>query len=256
MCLAGIRVVMVQTTHPGNIGAAARAMKTMGLSQLVLVAPCHFPHAEATALASGAADILAQAKVVATLDEALADVALAVATSARLRHLPWPHVDARAGAQRMLQEAARHPVALVFGREDRGLTNEELQSCHLHVGIPSDAEYGVLNVAAAVQVLAYELRMAWLQAQEIAPGDEPRMPLLQVPWDEELATLAEVEQFFQHFERVLERVGFLSVQNPRPMLLRLRRMFLRIRPDRLEHNLLRGLLKDVEKALSKREGGT
>ncbi len=255
MCLDGIRVVMVQTTHPGNIGAAARAMKTMGLSQLVLVAPSHFPHAEATALASGAADILARARVVATLDEALADVALAVATSGRSRHLPWPHVDARTGAQRMLQESLRHPVALVFGREDRGLTNEELQSCHLHIGIPSDPDYGVLNVAAAVQVLAYELRMAWLQSQDQSAAGGRQMPLWQVPWDEELATHAEVEQFFRHFEQVLARVGFLSVQNPRPMLLRLRRMFLRIRPDRLEHNLLRGLLKDVEKALSKREEG-
>ncbi len=249
MALDDIRVVMVQTTHPGNIGAAARAMKTMGLRRLVLVAPLHFPHAEATAMASGAADILAQAQCVDTLAEAIADVGLAVATSGRARHLPWPHVDAREGGRQLLLESDRHPVALVFGREDRGLTNEELQSCHLHVGIPSDPTYGVLNVAAAIQVLAYELRMAWLEQTAAPAPATPRMPLLNVPWDEELASVGEMEQFFRQFEQVLAEVGFLSVQNPRPMLLRLRRMFLRIRPDRLEHNLLRGLLKDVAKAV-------
>lgn len=166
------RIILVNTTLPANIGSAARAMKTMGLADLVLVAPKQFPHADATALASGASDILASARIVATLEEAIADCQLVFGTSARNRTINIAQVDAReAGRIAQQQGASGAKVAFVFGREDRGLTNEELQLCHGHVFIPTDSEYGVLNVAAAVQVLCYETRMAHLEALE--DGHDP-----------------------------------------------------------------------------------
>ena len=165
------RIILVNTSLPANIGSAARAMKTMGLTDLVLVAPRQFPHADATALASGASDILARARVVDTFEEAIADCQLVFGTSARNRSINIAQVDARsAGRIACEQGASGATVAFVFGREDRGLTNEELQLCHGHVFIPTDSEYGVLNVAAAVQVLAYEARMAHLELLEGGPG--------------------------------------------------------------------------------------
>jgi tRNA (cytidine32/uridine32-2'-O)-methyltransferase len=164
---SNIRIVLVNTSLPANIGSAARALKTMGLRQLVLVDPKVFPSSEATALASGASDVLATARVVATLEEAIADCSLVIGASARSRTIPWPLLNAReAGELSSRIESEKHPVALVFGREDRGLTNEELHQCHYHVSIPSDEEYGVLNVASAVQVIAYEVRMAHLMAEK------------------------------------------------------------------------------------------
>lgn len=161
-----IRVVLVNTSHPGNIGGAARAMKNMGLSQLVLVQPESFPHGDAVARASGATDILDAARVVDTLEEALSGCSVVLGTSARDRRIPWPLLDPRECATTCLEHLeANGEVALVFGREYAGLTNEELQRCQFHVHIPSDPEFGSLNLAAAVQVLTYEVRMAWLAAQ-------------------------------------------------------------------------------------------
>ncbi len=246
-----IRVVLVQTTHPGNIGAAARAMKTMGLSQLFLVTPKLFPHAEATAMASGAADLLATARVVGSLEEALADTSLAVAASARQRHIPWPHLEARQGAALLAQESEFREVAIVFGREDRGLTNEELHLCQYHVSIPSNPEYGVLNVAAALQVLAYELRMAHAHQQGEGIEASARMPLGEARWDEDLVSGAEMQLFYEHFEQVLIQIGFLSAENPRQLMVRVKRMFSRIRMDRMEHNMMRGMLKDIQHQLGR-----
>ena len=243
-----IRIVMVETTHPGNIGAAARAMKTMGLSDLCLVSPEAFPDAEASARASGAADLLESARVCQSLDEALTDAQLVVGTSARQRRIPWPCVTARQLADQAVQETGQ--VAVLFGRESRGLTNEELERCHLHVSIPTNPEYGVLNVAAAIQIVCYELRMAMLGADAaVAPSREMphRMPQPEWAWDEPPATGADMERFFEHLERVMTGTGFLDPDNPEQVRRRLRRLFLRARPDRMEINMLRGVLTSVEK---------
>lgn len=249
------RIILVNTSLPANIGSAARAMKTMGLSDLVLVAPKQFPHADATALASGASDILASARVVATLEEAIADCQLVFGTSARNRTINIAQVDAReAGHIARRQGDTGAQVAFVFGREDRGLTNEELQQCHAHVFIPTDSEYGVLNVAAAVQVLAYETRMAHLEtlpegSDRPRAGTDPNpltdMPVTYVPWDEEVVSVDDMAGFYEHLERTLVAVGFLDPDNPRQILTRLRRLFGRTRLDRPEFNLLRGFFKRV-----------
>ncbi|HNG11330.1 MAG TPA: tRNA (cytosine(32)/uridine(32)-2'-O)-methyltransferase TrmJ [Agitococcus sp.] len=243
---SNIRIVLVNTSLPANIGSAARALKTMGLRQLVLVDPKVFPSSEATALASGASDVLANAKVVATLEDAIADCPLVIGASARSRTIPWPMLDAREAGELSRIESEKHPVALVFGREDRGLTNEELHQCHYHVPIPSDAEYGVLNVAAAVQVIAYEVRMAHLLAEKGQAPAERTMPLAHAPWDEELVPAKEMEQFFNHFEAALVESGFLDPNNPRQMPTRVRRMFSRLRLDRLEYNLWRGVFSRMQ----------
>lgn len=246
---SNIRIVLVNTTLSANIGAAARAMKTMGLGRLYLVEPKLFPSAEATSLASGASDVLAQATVVATLEEAIADCSLIIATSARSRTIPWPLMDARTAGETCRLESEHGQVAIVFGREDRGLTNEELQLCNYHVSIPTNEEYGVLNVAAAVQVLAYEVRMAHLLAANESLPAEQAMPVQFVRWDEEMTTHEDMERFYAHFERMLVGIGFLDPENPRQLMTRVRRMFNRMRLDKLEHNLLRGVFTHIEDTL-------
>lgn len=248
-----IRIVMVNTTLPANIGAAARAMKTMGLSRLVLVAPKTFPSGDATALASGAADVLDQTMVVDTLEEAIADCELVFGTSARSRTIPWPLLDARPATELAIQHAAKNnQIAIVFGREDRGLTNEELALANYHLTIPVNAEYGVLNVAAAIQVICYELRMhALSQATTNADAHDntPLMPLTasqQMQWDEPLATQGQMQQFYPHLEAMLADIDFLDPQNPRMLPLRLKRLFGRIQLDRMEYNLLRGIFGRVQ----------
>ena len=246
---SNIRVVMVNTSLPANIGAAARALKTMGLGNLVLVDPQMFPNADATALASGASDILHRARVVPTLQDAIADCKLVIGASARSRTIPWSMLDSRQAGELVRTESERHPVALVFGREDRGLTNEELQQCHYHVYIPSDSDYGVLNVAAAIQVICYEVRMAHLIAENRPTTDivQPAsMPLPHAPWDEELVNAEDMEGFYQHFEAAMVESGFLDPDNPRQMPVRVRRMFNRMRLDRLEYNLWRGIFRQMQ----------
>ncbi len=242
---SNIRIVLVNTSLSANIGSAARAMKTMGLRQLVLVDPRIFPSSEATALAAGASDVLANAKVVATLEEAIADCSLVIGASARSRTIPWPLLDARETGELARLESERHAVAIVFGREDRGLTNEELHLCQYHVSIPSDEEYGVLNVASAVQVIAYEVRMAHLLAGKGVVNDRA-MPISHAPWDEDLVPASEMEQFFSHFEAALVDSGFFNPANPRQMPARIRRMFGRLRLDRLEYNLWRGIFSRIQ----------
>jgi tRNA (cytidine32/uridine32-2'-O)-methyltransferase len=244
--LDNIRIVLVNTSLPANIGAAARAMKTMGLTDLCLVDPKVFPSAEATALASGASDVLARARVVATLEEAVADCSLVLGTSARSRTIPWPLMDARQAGEAMRIESAEQKVAVLFGREDRGLTNEELQRCNYHVCIPTDSEYGVLNVAAAVQVIAYEARMAHLLADEQPPAEDRRMPVQFLRWDEEVVPHADMERFYTHFEQMLLDTGFLAADNPRQLLPRARRLFGRVRLDRIEYNMWRGIFTRLQ----------
>lgn len=244
--LARVRVVMVDTSHPGNIGAAARAMKNMHLSQLYLVKPQLFPHAEATSRASGADDILAQAKVCATLPEALHGCALVFGASARRRTIPWPLVDARSCAGMALEQACTGgEVAIVFGREHSGLTNDELELCNYLMHIPSNSEYSSLNVAAAIQVVAYELNMATLGEARIDA------PVLERQAYDEPATADEIEGFFQHLEHTLTAIEFFDPDNPRQLMRRLRRLYNRTHLEKTEVNILRGILKTTLKASGK-----
>ena len=235
---ANIRIVLVHTSHPGNIGGVARAMKNMGLSELYLVAPKRFPDEEATWRAASAADLLDSAVVVDTVDAAIGDCQLVVGTSARERRIPWPLLNPRESAEQIRQETeVGHRVAVLFGREDRGLTNEELQRCNFHVHIPTDEEYSSLNLAAAVQVICYELRMAMLQQEETKAWRE---------WDVAAAENAEMEYFFEHLERTLTRIGFIDEHSPRQTMNRLRRFYSRLRPDKMELGMLRGMLTAME----------
>jgi len=227
-----VRVVLIGTTHPGNIGSAARAMKVMGLSQLVLVDPLKFPSGEATALASNADDLLASARVVDTFAEAIAGCGLVLGCSGRPRALALPTLDARAAAARALVEAQSHEVALVFGREKTGLHEEEMRACHYLVRIPTSATYDSLNLAQAVQVLCYEIRQAVLvdQPREIAPPDwTPEPP-------------ERLELFFSRLEQALTEIQFLNPAQPKRLMQRLRRLTLRARPDENELNILNGIV--------------
>jgi tRNA (cytidine32/uridine32-2'-O)-methyltransferase len=236
-----IRIVLVNTTHPGNIGGVARAMKNMGISDLCLVEPRSFPHPDADARASGATDILEKARVVSTLDEALADCGLIFGTSARERHIPWPLVNPRELAAIATPLEGKARVAILFGREDRGLTNEELQRCHHHVHIPAVESFSSLNIAAAVQVITYELRMAQVADQQAA------RPQWGTDWDIELAEQRELELMFEHLERTLVEIEFLDPNNPRQLMPRLRRLLQRAVPDKVEVNVLRGILTAIER---------
>lgn len=233
--LANIRIVLCQTSHPGNIGAAARAMKTMGLSDLRLIKPKKFPHADADAMASGATDILATAQVCDTLEDALAGCAFAIGLSARKRELSHELVSARDAATHAMQLATAQPVALVFGTEMSGLSNDELIRCQQLAMIPANPEYSSLNLASAVQVLAYELRMASDSAA--LPEDDGGFPL---------AGHDEVEGFYRHLEETLVRIGFLNPDAPKRLMPRLRRLFARARLEKEEVNILRGILKSIQ----------
>jgi tRNA (cytidine32/uridine32-2'-O)-methyltransferase len=236
--LNNAKVVLVNTTHPGNIGAVARAMKNMGLSDLCLVKPKLYPNERAIWRAASAVDILDNAVVVETLDEAIADCGLVVGTSARERRIPWPLVNPRECAERVYGELPEHKVALVFGREDRGLTNEELQRCHLHVNIPTSEEYSSLNLGMAVQVVTYELRMTHVAGQLSVDDMQD--------WDTKMASSADIERYFVHLEETLTEMGFLKPTAPKQLMTRLRRLFSRTRLDDLEVKMLRGILSSAQ----------
>ncbi|VAW93127.1 tRNA (cytidine(32)/uridine(32)-2'-O)-methyltransferase [hydrothermal vent metagenome] len=238
-----VRIVLVDTSHPGNIGAVARAMKNMCLSQLYLVQPQQFPHAEATARASGADDLLASAVVCDSLPEALAGCGLVVGASARLRHLKLPQWDPRQCAERVVDEARQRDVAIIFGRENSGLTNEELALCHYLLHIPSNPDYSSLNIAAAVQVVAYELMMA---------SGAPSVAVVEGE-SESSASADEMERFYAHLRETLVDIGFLNPDNPRVMMRRLRRLFNRARPNQVEMNILRGILTASQKPRSRQK---
>ncbi|MDH4570864.1 tRNA (cytosine(32)/uridine(32)-2'-O)-methyltransferase TrmJ [Pseudomonas sp. BN414] len=245
--LQNIRVVLVNTSHPGNIGGAARAMKNMGLSKLVLVDPEDFPSPEAQARASGADDILAGAQVVATLEEALVGCSLVIGTSARDRRIPWPLLDPRECGKTSVEQAQLGgEVALVFGREYAGLTNEELQRCQYHVHIPSNPEFSSLNLAAAVQVLVYEVRMAWLE-QEGLPSKVEKVETTAM-LNAQPVTVDELERYYEHLESTLVEIGFLDPEKPRHLMSRLRRLYGRSAISKLEMNILRGILTETQKA--------
>jgi TrmH family RNA methyltransferase len=229
--LEAVRVVLVDTSHPGNIGAAARAMKTMCLTRLTLVRPAVHPSAEASARASGAADLLHRARVCGELSEALEGCGYVVGASARQRSLPWPLLPPRACAERIVAEAGRGEVAVLFGNEQSGLSNEELMHCHALVQIPTNPAYGSLNLAMAVQVLAYEIL--------VAAGGESALPVAR---EAPLARAEELDYFFSHLERALVQSGFLNPANPRHLMQRLRRLFNRAELDENEINILRGIL--------------
>jgi len=231
--LKNIRFVLCETAHPGNIGAAARAMKTMGLSQLALVAPKRFPDPQAEWLAVGAADLLRGARVYASLDEALAGSAFTVACTARPREVAVPMVAAREAAERIIEIARTQSVAVVFGNEKYGLTAAEVGMCQLLATIPADPKFSSLNVAAAVQVLAYELRIAALGATVRNRSGKPP----------EHATHEEVERFYEHLEKSLLAAGFLNPRNPKKLMARLRRLFGRTQLEQEEVNILRGVIK-------------
>lgn len=230
-----IRIVLIGTSHPGNIGAAARAMKTMGLSQLYLVEPKEFPHPKALEMASGAGDLVESAKVVSTLDEAIGDCQLVVGTSARDRKIPWPLLSPRAVVQKIKNEPGDADIAIVFGRERTGLLNDELRRCQIHIQIPANPEYPSLNLAAAVQVLAYECRVASFEQDTI-----------EEVWDHRRATSHELELLFKHLESALIKLRFLKPKSPRQLMTRLRRFFFRAHPDEMEVNIFRGILSAIE----------
>ncbi|MFN3234559.1 MAG: tRNA (cytosine(32)/uridine(32)-2'-O)-methyltransferase TrmJ [Gammaproteobacteria bacterium] len=237
-----IKIVLVNTSHPGNIGSAARAMKTMGLSQLALVSPKTFPSEKAIAMSAGADDVLSQAVVHDTLFDAIKDCQLVIASSARDRERPWPMLTPKACAEKLVQESQAAQTALVFGAERAGLTNEELAYAQFHVMIPTSKVYRALNLAAAVQVLCYEIQLA-----ELAVDNEP------VEDDSsEYSDIKDVELFYEHLASVLRTTGFLDAVAPKYLMMKLRRLFNRVRLEKKEVNMLRGVLSSVENTIRQR----
>ena len=236
------RIVLVGTTHPGNIGAVARAMKNMGLDDLVLVRPRYFPHDDASARSSGAEDLLERARVVDTLAEALADCTYVAGASARSRTIGWPSMTPRDCAVRLLAEAASGRPAVVFGPEKSGLSNADLDLCHTLLTIPTNPDFSSLNLAMAVQVTTYELRVAGMSCE--SPRSETGV---------RLATGEELEHFYRHLEQVLTASRFLDPDNPRHLMRRLRRLFARAMPDENEINILRGIFASLDPSRGSRE---
>lgn len=236
--LQNIRIVLVETSHTGNMGSVARAMKTMGLSNLYLVNPLVKPDSQAIALAAGASDVIGEAHIVDTLDQALEGCSLVVGTSARSRSLPWPMLEPRECGVKSVQEGQQAPVALVFGRERAGLTNEELQKCHYHLAIAANPEYSSLNLAMAVQIIVYEVRMAFLESQKTVQPEYEDSPYPLVD---------DLERFYQHLEQVMIHSGFIREGSPGQVMSKIRRLYTRARPERDELNILRGMLSSLEK---------
>ncbi len=235
-----LRIVLVGTSHPGNIGSAARAMKTMGWNDLRLVAPERFPDREAYALAAGADDLLEIAQVHEQLDAALTGCRVVVGATARRRSVPMPEYSPREAAIKLIETAAQQPVALVFGRERTGLENEELQRCHAAVCIPANPDYSSLNLAAAVQILSYELRLAALSR---LPGPEPTLPSDAEP----SASSEQLEQYFVHLAKTLDDIDFHKGRAPDIVMQRLRRLYLRAGLDQRELRILHGILADSQR---------
>lgn len=234
--LSNFKVVLVETSHPGNIGAVARAMKNMGMNQLRLVSPKYFPHADATARASGADDVLRHAGCFSSLADALADCQIVLGASARDRTISWPSLTAREAAETwaVAGDVARPNIALVFGRENSGLKNHELDLCHYLLRIPCNPEYSSLNLAAAVQVVCYELFLVSGQPSASTIGDRGEVPL---------ATAAQMEAFYEHLQQTMADIGFLHPERSRSIMRRLRRIFNRTQLDTKELDILRGILR-------------
>lgn len=242
MNFESIRIVLVATSHPGNIGSTARAMKTMGLKHLYLVTPRLFPDRQAHEMAAGADDLLDTAIITDNLADALVGCHLVIGTSARPRGIDLPGLLPSECASLVATRSDSTQVAIVFGREHAGLTNPELLHCHYHVMIPSVSEFSSLNLSQAVQIIAYELRMKWLSHQTES-----------VKSSEEMATTEQVERFYTHLQEVLVAIDFLKISNPIKLVQRLRRMFNRIQLELNEVNILRGILSNTQRALQKKE---
>lgn len=236
--LNSIKVVLVGTTHPGNIGATARAMKNMGIVNMALVEPKEFPSDIATYRSKAAKDVLENAEVFDTLKMAISDCELVIGTSARERKVPWPILNPKDASQEVSRGSLNNKVAVVFGREDRGLTNEELGLCNLHVHIPTDPEYSSLNLSQAVQIMVYEIRSAILENE----GNDGN-------WDVEFADNDQTERLISHMDELMQEVDFYEIDNPRKLLLRVRRFFKRSRLDVMEVNIFRGLFAAIQKKL-------
>jgi tRNA/rRNA methyltransferase/tRNA (cytidine32/uridine32-2'-O)-methyltransferase len=240
-----VRIVLVETSHPGNIGAVARALKNMSLDELVLVRPKQFPDAEASARASGATDVLANARVEPDLAAALTGCGLVLATTSRTRDQYFRVLDVRAAAHRIVSSAAQAPVAVLFGSERAGLSNEDLRNAHALLRIPANPAYASLNLAMAVQIVAYEIlcvreaRAAGTAAASAAAAEAPHLNPPAAP--------EEMERFYAHLEQVLEEIGFRDrTQNGTHLMKRVRRLFQRAEPDVNEVNILRGILTAVQ----------
>lgn len=234
-----IQIVLVRTSHPGNVGSAARAMRTMGLSQLRLVAPERFPHPDASAMAAGADDVLEQARIFENLQDAVADCRWVMGCTARRRSVVMDEFDPQAAAARLWDSAGQGPVALVFGCERTGLSNEELQHCHASVHIPSVEDFSSLNLGAAVQVLAWELRREALARHAV------EVPLAQI--DDLPATAAQLEGLFDHLGQTLDDIDFHKGRSPDRVMRRLRQLLLRAQPDQREVRVLRGIFADAQR---------
>ena len=265
-----IRIVLVEPSHPGNIGGAARAMKTMGLEDLAIVNPLRFPDPQAVWRAAGAVDVVDNARVYGGVEDAIADCGWVVGTSARSRRVPWPVATVGEFAERLVREdLGGKPVAILFGREDRGLTNDELECCNLHVMIPANPEYPSLNLAMAVQVVCYEVLQTLTQAADTNVGTTDTSRLvdrdagdagdsgaagkseLPTDWDRSPATAADMAALYRHLATVLSTIEFQDPKNPRLTMTRLRRMFARIHPDQTEVAILRGVLTRIERILAR-----
>jgi TrmH family RNA methyltransferase len=241
-----IHIVLVATTHPGNIGAAARAMKTMGLKQLDLVATRVFPSAEATARASGADDILGSAVMHETLADAVADSALVLATSSRTRSISWPVLTPDQAMQNALDRAtAGARVAIVFGRESSGLTNAEMDLCHAMIRIPTNPDFPSLNIASAVQILSYELGKLVLNGASSPAGEGSRIPL---------ADSAQMHRFYAHLQACMQEIGYYDPDKPRLLMRRMKRLFNRAQLDLNEYNILMGILEAARTAAKNSQG--
>ena len=239
-----ISFILVGTTHPGNIGAAARAMKNMGIHQMGLVSPKDFPHEKAFFRAKAATDVLEKAVIYKSLKEAISETKLVIGTSARNRKVPWPIVSPSEAAEEIVSfsKTSEAKTAVVFGREDRGLTNEELGLCNLHVHIPSSDEYPSLNLSQAIQIIAYEIRLKALSHEGKLTKQE---------WDVPLAENAEIEKLIEHFDELMQEVEFYKTDNPRQLLRRVRRFFKRSKLDHIEANVFRGVFAAIQKKLKR-----
>jgi len=246
-----VRIVLVEPSHPGNIGGAARAMKTMGLHRLVLVNPTRYPDPQADWRAAGAQDVLDGARIANDVIEAIADCHYVIGTSTRARAIPWPAVLAKDLGPVLIEQAAEAEIAILFGREDSGLSNEELQRCHTHLQIPSSKEYGSLNLAMAVQVICYEI-FQFVEQTAVQVSAESQVVQDDVSaigrriWDKDPASGVQMDKLIEHFEQVMVSSGFVDPANPGNTLTRLRRLFMRQQLDETEVQILRGMLKSVQ----------
>ena len=236
-----VKIILIETSNSGNIGSTLRAMKTMGFGNLCLVNPKKFPSEEVTALAANASDLIDTVQVVNSLEEALNGCNLVVGTSSRDRKVPWPNESITSASPKIIAEADKdNTVAILFGREDRGLTNDELQRCNLHVHIPANKDYPVLNVAMSVQVVCYQLLINRTIDSEIKNNQH---------WDVPLAEANHVNRLIEHFTDVAEKLEVFNKGNPRQIGARIKRLFTRVGLDEMEVNFMRGFLAAVEKKL-------